>query len=397
MFPGQGRHRAQGGRRIPGKTAGTLPVTDVEGIQQRGERAAESHGRAFAQGARMHAGLRALPVHAQQGIPAHTDGQGGQRAHQRPAAAHAHAVAVHHRRALGEQGHVRGGAAHVQQHGTGILRHGGAQGQDAHDAGRRAGQHRLHGFLPGQGRRDGAAVGLEQAQGGPDARLPQALLHGGQKAVHDAGHGGIVIGRGDAAREIELAGQAVPADRHEPGGTHHLGHAQLVRGVAGRKLAHAGHGPHALLFPGGAGVGQGTGIQRRHLHAAMVQTAGQDADVVPDGEAGGRQSRSGAQGQGHAIGPALHQGVDGQGGAHGHTLHAAQARRALGAESFFQSLFQSGQCRAYGKGQVFVTGGRLGPGQDAFRPAKHGIGVRAARIDPQKRLRCHAASTGIAA
>ena len=129
----------------------------------------------------------------------------------------------------------------------------------------------------------------------------------------------------------------------------------------------------------------------------MVQTAGQDADVVPDGETGGRQTRPGAQRQGHAVGPALHQGVDGQGGAHGHPVRGTQARRALGAESFFQSLFQSGQCRTHRRGQIFVAGGRLGPGQDAFRPAKHGIGMRAARIDPQKRLRCHAASTGIAA
>jgi len=397
VLPGQGRHTTQGGRRIPGKTAGPLPVTDVEGIQQRGTRAAERHGRAFAQGTGMHAGLRALPFHAQQGIAAHADGQGGQRTHQRPAAAHAHAVTVHHRRALGEQGHVRGGAAHIQQHGAGIFRHGGTQGQYAHDAGRRAGQDGLHGFLPGQGRRDGPAVGLEQTQGGPDARCLQALLHGGQKAVHDAGHGGIVIGRGDAAREIEFAGQAVPAHGRESGSAHHVGHGQLMRGIAGRELAHAGHGPHALLFPGGAGVGQGAGIQRRHFHTAMVQTAGQDADVVPDGETGGRQTRPGAQRQGHAVGPALHQGVDGQGGAHGHPVRGTQARRALGAEFFFQSLFQSGQCRTHRRGQIFVAGGRLGPGQDAFRPAKHGIGMRAARIDPQKRLRCHAASTGIAA
>ena len=45
VLPGQGRHAAQGGRRITGKAAGPLPVTDVEGIQQRGTRAAKRHGR----------------------------------------------------------------------------------------------------------------------------------------------------------------------------------------------------------------------------------------------------------------------------------------------------------------------------------------------------------------
>jgi hypothetical protein len=108
--------------------------------------------------------------------------------------------------AVGEEGDVRGGAADIQ--GNGVLP-AVSQAENTHDAGRRTGKDGLDGVFDGLLDADGATVGFQDIDGSRDTLFPIELENGLDKSSVKAGDGGIQIGRGDAAAEIEMPGEAM--------------------------------------------------------------------------------------------------------------------------------------------------------------------------------------------
>ena len=133
---------------------------------------------------------------------------GGQRAAARP-----HRVDVQHRhldrtagynrlrrraRLFLAQRHVRGSAAHVERDDVGIADLAGAA-KRPHNAARRAGQHRVHGFLVRPRRRHHPAIGTHHPQLGALQRLGQTLQvtlhHRAQIGVHHGGAAALVLAK----------------------------------------------------------------------------------------------------------------------------------------------------------------------------------------------------------
>ena len=318
-----------------------------------------------------------LPLHADTGIPAHADGERGQSGHKRPAAAKAHAAPVDDRRSLYEERDISGGAADVEKQGAPVSQIPG-QGHNAHDAGRRAGKNGLHGQPARHAYGNSAAVNLQKEDWRADAALPENAFHGVQKFVVQAGRGRVVIGRGDAPRIVELAGELVSQSNCgvRDGLPYFARHGQLVGRVARRELADAGEGVHALFMPSGDRFPEPGEIERLNFHAAVIKTSGHDSHKAAETRAQRGESGTGRKHQSHGIKTPLHLGIDNERRAERHP-HGASHRIRAGV------IHKTGYDPVDGKRQVFMVGIHLGPSEYPSPAAGHGVRMGSAGINAE--------------
>ena len=194
--------------------------------------------------------------------------------------------ALRHDRALavGHDGYVVAGAAHVHAHDVGRLQRLRQLLRGQHPA-RGAGQQQLDRRLHGGVEADGPAVGLDQIDGGGNARLRQALAQGGHVTVDHRDQQRVQHGGGGAFEFANLWRHLVAA------GDRHVGAPREQRladddfmGGIGKGVEEAdGRGPDAACRDAvDYGVQRRT-VQGAHLLAARADPA-RRAEAVPAGD-----------------------------------------------------------------------------------------------------------------
>ena len=342
---------------------------DVHGVHECRGRATGGHARAVAVGADVQ-----LPAAGtDERVAADADGLDLQGPDQGRVLADGDAVALQQRDAVQQHGHVRGGAADVEDEGVLGLR---GRAEDAHDRCGRAGKDGLHRDFPGELQGHGPAVGFDDVDVGLDVQVLEALLQGVGEGVEGAPDCRVVVDGANAPAEIQGLGHAVPLG-HEVGlGGKGIGHGHFLLGVARAELAdHAvdtdaflaaarGHGLHIL----GAGLGRDG--------PAMVHAAREHMVLRAEGVGLGVDAGAGDDEHADLFGTSGDDGVGGEG------------RAQVEGADFRALAVPEDEAEDFGDGrkQVVVIRGHLGHGFHPAVPDADAVRVGSADIDSDKHM-----------